>query len=158
MFETPVLEFFIFQFLIFAFLGALLGSFASAIIHRVEAGTSWIFAEKNKTAARSQCPKCHHQLKVIDLIPLFSWLLLRGRCRYCQGKISSFYVALEVLSIVVASVIFIAVGFSIIGFLLLAIWPFILSQVAVYYRTGIISQQLCVIIGGGLIATALLFI
>jgi prepilin signal peptidase PulO-like enzyme (type II secretory pathway) len=36
---------------------------------------------------RSVCPSCHHQLEPKDLVPVFSWLSLRGKCRYCSNPI-----------------------------------------------------------------------
>ncbi|MDT3844582.1 MAG: prepilin peptidase [Bacillota bacterium] len=47
---------------------------------------------------RSHCPACGHPLGVLDLIPVFSWFLLHGKCRYCNGKISPRYVIAEILS------------------------------------------------------------
>lgn len=44
---------------------------------------------------RSLCPQCHHTLAWYDLIPLFSWLTLRGRCRYCKRSISWEYPLIE---------------------------------------------------------------
>jgi leader peptidase (prepilin peptidase)/N-methyltransferase len=45
----------------------------------------------------SHCPHCHERLRAVDLVPVFSYLFLRGRCRYCQGKISPRYPLVEVL-------------------------------------------------------------
>lgn len=52
---------------------------------------------------RSQCLSCHHQLAWYDLIPLFSWLSLRGRCRYCGTPIGY----LEPLAEVILSIVFV---------------------------------------------------
>lgn len=46
---------------------------------------------------RSHCPSCNHTLGVFDLIPVVSWLALRGRCRYCKAEVSARYVMVEVL-------------------------------------------------------------
>lgn len=45
----------------------------------------------------SHCPKCKHRLGIADNIPLFSWLFLRGRCRYCKTRISAQYPIVELL-------------------------------------------------------------
>ena len=95
---------FILMFLIalnYAVVGLCLGSFSSAIAHRITLGKSWI-VDRDKSVdgvkpARSFCPSCKHQLSVTDLIPLFSWLCLRGKCRYCHTKISVRYPVLEVI-------------------------------------------------------------
>jgi leader peptidase (prepilin peptidase) / N-methyltransferase len=49
---------------------------------------------------RSYCPACHRSIHAYDLIPIFSWLWLRGRCRRCHAKISLLYPLIELLTIV----------------------------------------------------------
>jgi len=46
---------------------------------------------------RSICPKCGHELAIPDLVPVFSWLILRGHCRYCKKPISRQYPVVEVV-------------------------------------------------------------
>jgi len=77
-------------------LGAVLGSFASAIIHRERHNLSWI-SEKGQ-AVRSQCPQCNTTLTAKNLIPIFSWFFQRGKCSFCDKKIPIFYVFVEVFS------------------------------------------------------------
>ncbi|MEX2108381.1 MAG: prepilin peptidase [Solirubrobacterales bacterium] len=68
-----------------AFVGGLAaGSFATAVAHRVPRGMS-------VALARSQCPACEAQIAAYDNVPLFSWLLLRGRARCCGARISPRY-------------------------------------------------------------------
>lgn len=68
-----------------AFLAGLaVGSFATAVAHRVPRGISVAFA-------RSECPACGAQIAAYDNIPVFSWLLLRGRARCCGARISPRY-------------------------------------------------------------------
>jgi len=74
--------------LVFAY-GLCLGSFANVISWRLEN------CKKSVLKGRSHCPKCNHVLNAFDLVPLFSWLLLKGKCRYCQHKISWQYPAAE---------------------------------------------------------------
>lgn len=61
-------------------LGLTLGSFVNALVWRLHEKRDWV-------RERSECTHCHHQLATKDLIPVLSWLLLRGRCRYCSKKI-----------------------------------------------------------------------
>lgn len=68
--------------------GSVAGSFVSAWLHRLRTGAS-------VAVGRSACPSCGHQLAWYDLLPLASWLMLRGRCRYCSQRISWQYPALE---------------------------------------------------------------
>jgi len=73
---------------LFFLFGSLLGSFSNVVILRMASGKSVIFPP-------SACPKCNHQLHAIDLIPVLSWLTLRGRCRYCQTRIAWQYPVVE---------------------------------------------------------------
>ncbi len=68
----------------------LFGSFASVIISRLRENQAGIISGK------SECPKCHHSLWAKDLIPIFSFLSTKGKCRYCGTKISYFYPFLEI--------------------------------------------------------------
>ncbi len=70
---------------VFAFLGGLLlGSFTTVVAHRVPRGESIV-------GPRSRCPACGVQIAAYDNIPVFSWLLLRGRARCCGAPISPRY-------------------------------------------------------------------
>jgi leader peptidase (prepilin peptidase)/N-methyltransferase len=53
----------------------------------------------------SHCPHCKHPLAARDNIPLFGWLLLRGRCRYCQAPISIQYPLIELLTAVLSAIV-----------------------------------------------------
>lgn len=70
-------------------LGAIFGSFLSAMVYRVRLEESFV-------KGRSRCPSCNHTLAVLDLFPIVSWLLLGGKCRYCQKGISWHYPLTEV--------------------------------------------------------------
>lgn len=69
-------------------LGLIIGSFLNAVIYRLHSGQS-IFD------IHSRCPHCRHELAARDLIPLLSFVLLRGKCRYCQKPISWQYPLVE---------------------------------------------------------------
>ena len=71
-----------------AVLGAVIGSFVSVVAHRVPRKESFV-------AGRSKCPECGAQIAAYDNIPVFSWLLLRGRCRGCGAPIPALYPLLE---------------------------------------------------------------
>jgi leader peptidase (prepilin peptidase)/N-methyltransferase len=68
--------------------GAAIGSFVHALAWRLRRGRDVI-------KERSECERCGHTLAVVDLIPVLSWLLLRGRCRHCHGRISPAHVVVE---------------------------------------------------------------
>lgn len=65
---------------VFALLGLAVGSFLNLCIDRLPGGQSII-------SPPSHCPACDHRLGVLDLVPLLSYLWLRGRCRYCRAPI-----------------------------------------------------------------------
>ncbi len=139
------IEFIVFLAICFALLGACLGSFASAIIPRIIDGKSWAFNTSQK-AARSECPKCGHILNSLDLIPIFSYLLQKGCCRYCRETISKRYFLLEIFSAFFAVIIYFIFSFSIFTLAILSVYPFLLSQIHVYMTKRFLSRQLVFII------------
>lgn len=78
--------------LIFIFiLGLMIGSFLNCILYRVGKKKSFL-------KGRSYCPHCKHNLKWSDLIPLFSFLFLKGKCHYCKKPISFQYPLIELIT------------------------------------------------------------
>lgn len=78
-------------FSVFLFLfGITIGSFLNVVIYRVPNDES--------INGRSKCPKCGHQIRWYDNIPLFSWLVLRGKCRDCKAPISIRYPLVELVN------------------------------------------------------------
>jgi leader peptidase (prepilin peptidase) / N-methyltransferase len=71
-----------------ALFGLAVGSFLNVVIYRVPIG-------KSVVSPASACPSCGHPIGVRDNVPVFSWLLLRARCRYCGAPISARYVLVE---------------------------------------------------------------
>lgn len=111
-----------------ATIGLALGSFCNALAWRVYKQSS---LKNRKTSSkysilrgRSMCPECEHTLSVADLIPVFSWLLLGGRCRYCNKKISIQYPFVELIFVFAVLISY-------------QFWPLSLSTMAVYLLFGI---------------------
>ncbi len=71
--------------------GAISGSFLNVVIHRVPAKESIVLPP-------SHCPRCDTHLAPGDLIPVVSWILLGGKCRYCDAPISRRYPFVEALT------------------------------------------------------------
>jgi leader peptidase (prepilin peptidase) / N-methyltransferase len=71
--------------------GAALGSFLNVCIYR------WP-AELSVISPPSRCPACEHQLGWRDNIPIFGWIVLRGRCRYCGARVSAQYPLIELVT------------------------------------------------------------
>ena len=71
---------------IFGLFGLIVGSFLNVVILR--------FGERS-VGGRSSCPHCGTQLRALDMVPVLSWIFLRGRCRYCKVRISIQYPLVE---------------------------------------------------------------
>jgi leader peptidase (prepilin peptidase)/N-methyltransferase len=76
-------------YMIGVFIGLCLGSFATALLYRLPRRIPW------HGKARSACPSCGVRLIWKDLVPVLSWLWLRGRCRACGSKIPASYPLIE---------------------------------------------------------------
>ncbi len=101
-----------------ALFGLVMGSAVTAIAWRVPRGASW-------TRGRSACPSCGHPLGPVDLIPVLSWALNRGRCRHCEHRVSLRYPITELLCAAWAVLLLRQVGFAW-TYPLLALWGFLL--------------------------------
>ncbi len=112
--------------------GLCLGSFVNALVWRVHEQA----APKGKkiggidpgrlsvTKGRSMCPDCRHELAAKDLIPVLSWLALRGKCRYCGKPVSVQYPLVELLTacLFVALYTFWPVAFSTAQTVIFVLW------------------------------------
>ncbi len=85
--------------------GIVIGSFLNVVILRVPKGESIV-------TKRSHCTQCSHVLHWYDLFPLFSYLFLKGRCRYCGAKISAQYPVIEAANGILWVATFFICGFS----------------------------------------------
>lgn len=117
-------------YLILVLLGLCMGSFVNALVWRLyirDHPKSKKFSKTKREVSvlrgRSMCAHCGHQLSIKDLIPVLSWLLLRGRCRYCQKSIADTPLP-EVLTplLFVLSYYFWPYGFTGLGIMLFACW------------------------------------
>jgi prepilin signal peptidase PulO-like enzyme (type II secretory pathway) len=85
-------------------IGATIGSFLNVCIYRIPVGLT---VTKPK---RSFCPSCRTQIKALDNIPLISWLLLKGRCRYCRAPIPVWYFLVELFAAIGSGVAYLKSG------------------------------------------------
>ncbi len=108
-----------FDWLLAVMVGGCIGSFVSLASYRLprQQDIMWV---------RSRCISCDNNLQIIDLIPVISWIIAGGNCRYCQHNIGIRYLLIEIITIVIT--------------------------VLLYYRYGISMQMLFML----LLATALL--
>ena len=73
---------------LFSLLGTAVGSFLNVVVDRLPAGRSIV-------GPASSCDACHRRLGAFDLIPIFSYLWLRGRCRYCRSQLPGRILGME---------------------------------------------------------------
>ena len=89
--------------IIFFAIGASIFSFLNVVIYRLPRGMQF-------SLGKSMCTTCKHELVRKDLIPIISWVSLRGKCRYCGARISARYTIVEVLGGISAVVCTLAFG------------------------------------------------
>ncbi len=87
-------------------LGLLIGSFLNVVIYRLPKKESIVFPA-------SHCTSCGTRLKAWDLVPIFSFLFAKGKCRYCGEKISWQYPAVELLTALLYTLLYLKLGFTI---------------------------------------------
>jgi len=129
-----------------AAIGLIWGSFLGVVKFRLDDPKSIFWG-------RSRCPKCKRTLGVFDLIPIISFLILRGRCRYCKKPITPLYLIIEILSAVLAVAVYTVCGLNLTAIFLY----FSLSFLLVASLSDIANQEVDVaffIIG---IATGIIF-
>ncbi len=80
----------------FVLIAPFVGSFLGLVAVRLPGGQPVV-------AGRSKCPSCHVTLRILDLIPVVGWLVLRGRCHACAARISRLYPAIELAALAVAA-------------------------------------------------------
>jgi len=111
--------------LIFFTIGASIFSFLNVIIYRLPRKLQF-------TLGKSMCTSCKHTLMAKDLIPIISWVSLKGRCRYCGEKISARYTVIEVLGGAFAVAVTLLLGIN--------IWALL-----VFILLGILTAASCII-------------
>ncbi len=122
--------------LLVATFGAVLGSFGNVLIFRLPKGRT--------LGGRSKCPHCGHTLRWNDLVPVFSYLALLGRCRTCRKPISSQYPLVESASAGLAVLsLFIVPSLPLAPILFFALWLLLLLAV-IDGRTGTVPDALSI--------------
>jgi len=86
-------------------IGAIIGSFLNAVIYRLPRHESLLFPG-------SHCPQCSEKIHWFDNIPILSFIILGGKCRYCKTPIPARYLIVEILSAVLFVIIYHVYGFS----------------------------------------------
>lgn len=137
----------IIEFSVVLFAGLVLGSFATALTWRVPQGISWVRGEREgRSFARSACRNCNKTLGIQDLVPIFSWIFLRGKCRQCGAPIGWRYPAIELLTLGGCLGVYAVWGFTVPAFLLMAAVSLLVALLAIDIEHFILPDQLNLIL------------
>ena len=96
----------IMYYVLFFILGTYMGSFYTLVGLRLPKGEPFVFS-------RSRCDECKHTLSLIDMIPILSYIFLRGKCRYCKAKIDIISTYIEFFTGLLFLVSYYSFGFSV---------------------------------------------
>jgi leader peptidase (prepilin peptidase)/N-methyltransferase len=95
-------------YIIVVLFGMCVGSFMNVLIYRIPKGEDFV-------RSHSHCMSCGHRLAWYDMFPVFSYIFLRGKCRYCGAKLSIQYPLIEAANGVLWGLCFYRYGFSMMG-------------------------------------------
>ena len=109
-------------------LGILIGSFLNVCIYRIP-------KHEDITTTRSHCLSCGNVIKWYDLIPVLSYILLRGRCRLCKAKLSVQYPIIELLNGVLYCIVFYVLGMSVQSVLIMLLASALIVIAVIDWRT-----------------------
>lgn len=109
--------------------GACVGSFLNVCIYRIPRGGGIVLGA-------SGCPRCGERILVRDLVPIASFMILKGRCRACRSGISMRYPAVELAAGMVFAMIFVRYGASFEFFKYCALAAFLIIAGAIDFETG----------------------
>ncbi len=139
-------------------LGLLLGSFLNVVILRLPRRLEWEWKRDSReilgepdlydppppgiVVERSHCPHCQHQLSWYENIPVFSWLVLRGKCRHCKAPISAQYPLVELLTMALVLCCVWRFGFGWQGFGAVLLTCFLIALAGIDVRTQLLPDQL----------------
>ncbi|MGN0638972.1 MAG: prepilin peptidase [Huintestinicola sp.] len=122
---------------VFVFLfGITIGSFLNVCIYRLPKGESLI-------TNNSHCMTCGTQIKRYDLIPVFSWIILRGRCRACGAKITPRYMIIELMTGIVFLGVFMRYDFMTYGLYPVMLCLFMSGLIVLCFQ-DVDTQEMCI--------------
>jgi len=153
--------------------GLIIGSFLNVVIHRLPKMMEREWRQEcaesfpeykitppegayNLSVPRSTCPSCDTPIRILDNIPLFSWLMLRGKCRKCSHPISARYPLVELLSGIACFAIASQMGFSYYAIALMAFTLVLIAATFIDLDTMLLPDSLTLPLTWAGIALALL--
>jgi leader peptidase (prepilin peptidase)/N-methyltransferase len=114
-----------------------LGSFATALSYRLPRDLPMMGVKD-----RSRCVSCQHLLGIADLIPLLSWIFLKGRCRHCHASIGARYFLIETATLFLSLALFFVYGLSVDVIPLYFLAPLLVAMIAIDLEHKIIPDVL----------------
>lgn len=123
------------EIIIVAFLGLAIGSFLNVVIIRIP-------KYENIAFPASHCVKCNEALKWYHNIPLFSWLFLKGKCAYCDEKISIQYPLIEFFTMIIFIFSFLKSGDLVFGLVTGGVFSLLLAMSMIDFRYKIAPDSL----------------
>ncbi len=123
---------------VFLIFGMVLGSFYNVVGERLPNNESIV-------KPRSHCPKCGHQLQAFELIPVISYLFLKGKCRKCKSHISIFHPIFELVSGILFMISYLVFGMSIQLIIALTFISILLITIVSDYKYMIICDEVLII-------------
>ena len=124
--------------LLFFILGIIFGSFYNVVGYRVPKGESLLYPS-------SHCTKCNHKLGALELIPILSFIIQKGKCKNCKAKISWFYPIFEFSSGILFALSYIVFGFSLECLLSIVFISMLLIIIISDYQTMIIPDEVLIV-------------
>ena len=120
-------EYILFYIIIFLY-GIVIGSFLNVCIYRIP-------KQESIVKVRSHCMDCGYQLKWYDLVPLFSYIALRGKCRKCGARLSAQYPIIEAANGLLYCIVFYVLGFTVYSGLICLLVSALLALSVIDFRT-----------------------
>lgn len=118
--------------------GAVLGSFYNVVGYRLPKGESLI-------SPPSHCPNCNHRLGASELVPIFSYIFLGGKCKNCKKKISMFYPIFELISGMLFAISYLRFNFTIDFGIAITFISMLLIIIISDYQTMIIPDSVLIV-------------
>lgn len=118
--------------------GVVIGSFCNVCIYRLP--------KQENITVNSHCMECGYQLRWYDLVPLLSFLLLRGRCRKCQTKLSLQYPLIEGMNGALYVIVFLANGWNLTSIVYCLLTSALIVLSVIDFRSYIIPNKVCIVI------------
>ena len=125
-------------------LGLIFGSFYNVVGYRIPKGESLIYPS-------SHCPNCNHKLTPIELVPVFSYVFLLGKCKNCKKKISCFYPLFELLTGIMFALSYVVFGFSLECLYSIVFLSMLIIIIISDYQTMIIPDSVLIVFSAILI-------